>query len=110
MTGLLSAIRFFLELSLLGALGYWGFTLDYSWPVRILSGLGAPLAAAAVWGLLVAPRAPNQLDDPLRFGLEVILFAVGGLALYLADRPALGVLLFVLFLIDRVALMSVGEA
>ena len=60
-----------------------------------------------VWGLLIAPRATNQLNDPVRFALETLLFALGATALYFADRPGLGFLLVVLFLLDRVALMAV---
>ena len=54
-------LRFVLELCLLAALGYWGFQLEQSWPVRILMGIGAPLLAAVLWGTFVAPKAGHKL-------------------------------------------------
>ena len=79
--------RFLLELSMLGALGYWGFTASDAWPVRILLGLGAPLAALIVWGVFVAPRASRLLADASRLVLEVLLFGAASVALVAADRP-----------------------
>lgn len=98
-------IRFLLELCLLIALGYWGFQLDAGWFTRIVAGLGAPLFAAVLWGLFVAPKAPRLLSEPWRFGLEIILFGLGAGALWLADRPALGAALIIVFLINRLLLM-----
>ena len=95
---------------MLAALAYWGFTLAQGWSLRILAGLGAPIAAAVVWGLLIAPKAVNQLDDPVRLLVEIGLFVLGGLALYLAGRPLLGGLLVGLFLVDRFALMVLDAA
>ncbi len=94
-------IRFALELCLLAALGYWGFSLDGGWWLRLVAGLGAPLLAAVVWGFWVAPKATHLLADPWRFGLEIVLFALGAGALILAGRPSLGAALFIIFLINR---------
>ncbi len=94
-------LRFVLELCLLAALGYWGFQLDQSLLLRIVAGVGAPLLAATVWGMFVAPKAANQLADPARFGVELTLFALGAGALWLAERPSLGAALLVIYLINR---------
>mgnify|MGYP002622619668 CR=1 FL=1 len=102
-------LRFVLELCMLVALGYWGFQLDQGWLLRIVAGLGAPLLAAAVWGLLVAPKAANQLADPARFGVELMLFALGAGALWLAQRPSLGAALLILYLINRRLLGLLGH-
>jgi len=99
------ALRFALELCLLGALGFWGFSLGGGWPIRLTAGLGAPLLAAVVWGLFVAPKAAYLLADPWRFVLEFVLFALGAGALYLAARPSLAIALFLLFLLNRVLMM-----
>ncbi len=94
-------IRFVLELCLLAALGYWGFQLDQGLLLRIVAGIGAPLLAATVWGMFVAPKAANQLADPARFGVELTLFALGAGALWLAERPSLGAALLIAYLINR---------
>lgn len=98
-------LRFVLELCLLAALGYWGFQLDRSWLIRIVAGLGAPLLAATIWGMFIAPKAANLLADPWRFALEIVLFALGAGALYLAERPSLAAALFIIFLINRVLMI-----
>ncbi len=94
-------LRFLLELCLLAALSYWGFQLDQSLRLRFMAGLGAPLLAAVVWGLFVAPKAVNQLADPVRFVVELTLFMLGASALWLAEQPSLGMTLLVVYLINR---------
>ncbi len=86
---------------MLTALGYWGFQLDQSWLLRIVAGLGAPLLAAAVWGMLVAPKATNQLVDPAKFFVERALLSLGAGALWLAERPSLGAALLIAYLLNR---------
>jgi 1-acyl-sn-glycerol-3-phosphate acyltransferase len=44
-------------------------------------GLGAPLLAAVIWGLWVAPASRRRLTDPARLVVEVLLFAAGVAAL-----------------------------
>jgi hypothetical protein len=41
-------VRFLLELSMLAALGYWGFTMHTGVLNKVLFGLGAPLLAAVI--------------------------------------------------------------
>lgn len=100
-------IRFLLELCLLAALGYSGFQME-SWPLRWLAGLGAPLLAAVIWGTFVAPKAGHLLPEPARFGVEMALFALGGLALFAAGRPQLAAALIFLFLVNRLLLTISG--
>ena len=57
------ALAFLLELCMLAALGYWGFTLDQGLAIRVGAGLGVPLLAAVIWGVLMAPRAAIPLAD-----------------------------------------------
>ena len=83
------ALAFLLELCMLAALGYWGFTLDHGLAVRVGAGLGVPLLAAVVWGLLLAPRASNRLQEPWHLLLELLIFTLAIAALYAAGRPRL---------------------
>jgi hypothetical protein len=43
-------LRFLLELCALAALGYWGFKTGGGMAAKVGLGIGAPLAAALVWG------------------------------------------------------------
>ena len=74
-------LRFVLELCMLVALGIWGFSEN------IVLGIAAPLAAAVVWGLWIAPKATRRLRDPVRLALELLLFGAAGVALAAADHP-----------------------
>lgn len=88
MNNLNIGLRFVLELCLLVALGYWGFTASQG-PLRWVLGLGLPLFAALLWGLFVAPNSPNRLNNPARLLLEITLFATGVTLLWMAGRHAL---------------------
>jgi hypothetical protein len=99
-------LRFLLEVCILLALGYWGFQTGQGLLAKIGLGIGVPLLAAVMWGLLGAPGSPWQLLDPWHLVLEVILFGGAALALSVAGQRVLG-LAFVLFFVLNRALMYV---
>jgi Protein of unknown function (DUF2568) len=76
------ALRFLLELCALVALGYWGFRTGSGAITKVALGIGAPLVAAVVWGVFVAPRAPLEPPGVVVLLLQVLVFgsAVAGLA------------------------------
>ena len=74
------AIRFGLELCALAALGWWGFSVGDG-VVSYVLGLGAPLAAAVVWGILAAPKGRFGGRDPMRLAGEIVVFGAAALAL-----------------------------
>lgn len=100
----MEGVRFLLELCLLGVVAYWAFGLGAAWLVRVLAGVGAPVAVAAVWGRYVAPRSSRRLEDPGRFVIEVVLFGLGAGALAGAGAAAAGAVLFGAYLLNRWAL------
>ncbi|MFF8618997.1 YrdB family protein [Streptomyces sp. NPDC015350] len=69
-------LAFLIELAALVMLSWWGFTAGDDTTAHLLLGLGAPAAAAAVWGLFAAPRARFQL--PLAGVLLVKAVVLGG--------------------------------
>ncbi len=81
------ALAFLLELCMLAALGYRGFTLDQGLAVRVAAGLGVPVLVAVVWGVLLAPRASIRVQAPLHLILELLIFGSAIAALYSAGRP-----------------------
>lgn len=100
------ALRFVLELCLLGALAYWGFSTGGSVAIDIALGFGAPLLAAAVWGTFIAPKARRRLTDPLKVAVEIDLFTLGALALAFSASIALA-MVFALAVALNIALMFV---
>jgi hypothetical protein len=99
------ALRFGLELAALAALAYWGFRTGGNALVKALLGLGAPLAAAVLWGLFVSPNARLQAPLLLVLAVEFIVFASAVAALAAAGRPTWAWTLAV-----AVVLMEVGVA
>jgi hypothetical protein len=57
------ALRFLLELCALATLCYWGFKTGTGPISKVVLGIGAPLAAAVLWGTFVAPAAPVSVPE-----------------------------------------------
>ena len=90
------ALRFLLEMSALGALGYWGWTQQEG-PIRWLWAIGAPLVAAVLWGTFAVPNDPSRSGQAkiptsgiLRLLLELSLFTVATIALVASQRVTAG--------------------
>ncbi|WMF04626.1 YrdB family protein [Micromonospora robiginosa] len=109
MKGALRGLIFLLELALLSAAGLWGFTLDAGWPVRLLAGLGAPVALAVAWGAFCSPRAAVALPAPAKLGVQAACFLAGGVLLTLAGHPLLGAALVVTWTADKALLLHSGD-
>lgn len=85
-------VRFLLELGILAALGYWGWT-QHAGAARWLLAIGAPVVAAALWGIF---RVPDDGGAPVvtvpgivRLLLEAVLFGSAIRALAAAEHPVL---------------------
>ncbi|GAA0356270.1 YrdB family protein [Microbispora corallina] len=98
-----AALMFFLELGVLGAAGYWGFTAGPNLAVRILLGLGAPAVLATLWGLFMAGgKAPHQLHGIARAVFEAAWFGAGALALAASGLVTAGVVFAAVYVVDAV--------
>jgi hypothetical protein len=79
-------LAFAAELAALVALGSWGFGVGATTPLRLLLGIGTPVAAAVLWGLFAAPRAPVP-NAVLGGAVTVLVFGSAVLALALTGHP-----------------------
>ncbi len=84
------ALAFLLELGVLTALVYWGFSSETSVLVKIILGIGVPVVAILVWAILGAPNSARRLTGMRYWLLRIGFNAVGGGAFYVANRPTLG--------------------
>jgi hypothetical protein len=82
------AIRFLLELSVLLAMGVWGWRQGEGW-FRFLFALGVPIIAAIVWGTFAVPNDPSRsgaapiaIPGILRLAIELAFFIFAIWALY----------------------------
>ncbi|MBE8517678.1 YrdB family protein [Amycolatopsis sp. H6(2020)] len=94
-TGVVLTVRFLTELMLLGGLALAGTQLGGGVALAIVDAVLLPVAAAALWGLFVAPRARRRLPEPARFLLEFALFAVTGVVLALVGWLVTGIVVAV---------------
>jgi hypothetical protein len=86
-----AALMFALEMGMLVALCFWGFTIGGSVAIKILLGVGAPIIAGVLWWLFLAGGGPKySVPTPVQVALKLALFAATALALYGAGHPALG--------------------
>lgn len=83
------AAAFVLELCMLAALVYWGFTTGKGPIEKIGLGIGVPLLVVVVWGLFVAPKATFPAPGSLHLALQAIIFGLAALALARAGHPVL---------------------
>jgi hypothetical protein len=86
-----AVLRFALELCMLAAFAYWGSRTSDSTVVNVALAIVAPLAAATVWGILLAPRSSIRLPPARRIPVEVALFGLATAALADVDQPGLAI-------------------
>jgi hypothetical protein len=87
--GINLGIRFLLELSMLAAVGYWGFKTHSGWPMKLLFGIGLPILLAMIWGYFMAPRSTHRLSGIPFTVMDIILLGSGAVALYASGQPTL---------------------
>lgn len=69
--------------------------------MKFIFAIGSPLLFATIWGIFIAPKASLKLPEPYRFMLEIILFGVTSVALYVVDQITLAIILGMVFIINR---------
>ncbi len=99
------AIRFLIELCMLVAIGYWGFSTHAGWVLKAIFGLGLPVLLIVIWSLLLAPRATHPLHGIPHTLLSLILLASGAVALFAAGRAALGWIYVAILVVNQILLM-----
>ncbi|GAA4711974.1 Protein of unknown function (DUF2568) [Promicromonospora umidemergens] len=103
-------LRFLLELALIAAAAYTGWTLaDGGWPGAALAVL-APAVVIALWATFLSPKARVTIPPPARVALEALLFGGVGYALWQAGAPAAGTALAAVWVLDRAVLALTADA
>jgi hypothetical protein len=96
------ALAFFMELGVLVALGYWGFHTGAGTITKIILGIGAPVVAVVIWGLLGAPKSAWQLQGLWYLALSVVWFGSTALGLFVASQRNLGIVFALVFAVNQV--------
>ncbi|NUS44622.1 MAG: YrdB family protein [Mycobacteriaceae bacterium] len=98
-----AAVMFFLEIGTLAVVCYWGFANGWSWPAKIVAGVGAPVLLAVLWGLFAAGGGENAtypLRGLLRAAFEIAWFGSGAVALYAAVSVGPAVIFAAVYLVN----------
>jgi Protein of unknown function (DUF2568) len=101
-------LRFCLELAALAGLAVWGWRTGPT-GVNVLLAIAVPAAAAALWGALVAPKAPRHPSDPWRLLLEMVVFGAGTLAWAGAGLGGVALVVGVLAILHLAATFPLGQ-
>jgi hypothetical protein len=96
------ALRFMLELCILGIVGYWGFRVGKIPAIKITLAIILPIVVAVIWALFGAPQAEWEVQGILHVLLEIIVFGLGVAALYYLKHPMLASGLAIIIVVNRV--------
>lgn len=98
-------VMFLLELGVIAAAGYWGFTLSPNWIIKIVAGLGAPAVFITAWALFGAGGGANATYAATgiwRVVLEILWFGGGAGLLYAAGAVTPAVVFALVFVLNAV--------
>ncbi len=101
-------LRALMELSIIVALGYWGYKTGESTSAKILLAIGAPLLGFGFWGL-VDFRKAGSLAEPLRWIQELVISGLAAFAWYMAGSQAWGWALGGISIVHHVLVYLLGE-
>jgi len=101
-------LRFTLELVALAGLAIWGWRTGPT-GVNVVLAILAPLAAAALWGAFVAPKARRHPRDPWRLLLEATVFGAGTLAFAAAGLERVALVVGALVVLHLAATFPLGQ-
>ena len=97
-SALSAVLMFLLELGLLGAAGFWALTVFSSpWAAVV-----AVVVVAAVWGLVLSPKAPARPSWPWHAVAGHALFVLGAVVLFVVGQPVLGGIYLALIVLSLV--------
>jgi hypothetical protein len=82
-------LSFVLELLMLGAVGYWGYSLPLNVYGKWICAILVPALLTVVWGLFFAPRANVRMPTPWLLTCELVLFCGSAIALHTTDKSNL---------------------
>jgi hypothetical protein len=103
-------LRFVLELCMLAAVALWGARTGSGTSVHVVTGIAAPLAAAAVWRLAISTKARFRLARPWWVLLQLALFGLTAAALAAAGHSVLGLAFAVASVSNLALLVVLGSA
>ncbi|HEY3992493.1 MAG TPA: YrdB family protein [Ktedonobacteraceae bacterium] len=103
------ALAFLLELGVLAALCYFGFTIQPNPPLKISLGIGLPVVAIVIWALFGAPRSKRRLQGLPFLLLQIVFFGCAAVVLYIVGQHLLGIIFALVFVLNTVLAYVWGQ-
>lgn len=103
------ALRLLLELAGLVAVAWWGIQTGSDSLSRAVLAIGAAALLAVSWGLVVAPRARNDLKPRTRWIVGSVLLLVAAGMLWVVGPAVLAVIFAVLIVIDTIVVLRLDR-
>lgn len=94
-------LAFLLELAMLGAFAYWGFSFTDNL-LRWLLGLGVPVVVIFIWARYLAPNSKSRLRRVWLIAIKSVLFGLATLALVSTGQGPLAALFALLAIINQI--------
>ena len=102
------ALRGLMELGIILALGYWGYTFGNSMMGKIIWCIGTPLMGFGFWSLVDFHQFGKN-SETLRLLQELVVSGIAALALYSTGMHILGWLIVGISILHHVLVYSLGE-
>ena len=100
-------MRALMELGIVVALGYWGYSAGNNAVTKILLCIAAPLIGFGFWGL-VDFRNAGSLAEPLRLTQELVITGLAAYAWYSAGAQTWGCALGILSIVHHALVYPLG--
>ncbi|NOH02728.1 MAG: YrdB family protein [Chloroflexi bacterium] len=100
-------LRALMELGIVIALGYWGYSVGNSTAMKIFLAIAVPLIVFGFWGL-VDFRNTGSLAEPLRLIQELVITGLAAVAWYVAGAQAWGWALGLLSIVHHILVYLFG--
>ena len=94
------AVSFLLELCMLAAFAYWGFTIGTGLFIQLLLGIGVPVVVIVIWGIFLAPASTRRLQGLPHWLLELVIFVLAIAVLYTAGQSTLAIVFTVVYAVN----------
>lgn len=98
-------IRFLIEVCSLIAIGYLGVRLGREFLMKLVLGIGLPVAFAFLWGMFASPAAILPASKPFRVILEFIILFLAFVGIYSGGHRYMAIGFGIAVVINRILMV-----
>lgn len=99
-------VAFLLEVALIISFGYWGFHAFRSTFVEWLLGIGSPVGAIVLWGIVAAPKSSHRLSPAPLTVFRIVIFTLAAVCLFLVHEKTIAIVFEAISLLNIALLFA----